>query len=89
MLQLPDYIWSEEYQTTLLSEHFKAFDSLRNKSFFIGEMIWNFADFKTDQCKYDPNKNYFHSQIYPEETPRTLRKSMCVVPALRKNEWRG
>ncbi|KAF6206947.1 hypothetical protein GE061_018183 [Apolygus lucorum] len=45
----PSYIWSEEYQADLLSEHFKAFDSLRNKSFFIGEMIWNFADFKTDQ----------------------------------------
>ncbi|BES95793.1 beta-glucuronidase [Nesidiocoris tenuis] len=45
----PSYIWSEEYQTDLLSEHFKAFDTLRNKSFFIGEMIWNFADFKTDQ----------------------------------------
>lgn len=46
---LPEYIWSEEYQIELLSEHFKAFDNLRNKSFFIGEMIWNFADFKTDQ----------------------------------------
>ncbi|XP_024082283.1 beta-glucuronidase isoform X2 [Cimex lectularius] len=45
----PAYIWSEEYQVTLLSEHFKAFDNLRNKTFFIGEMIWNFADFKTEQ----------------------------------------
>ncbi|CAH1405474.1 unnamed protein product [Nezara viridula] len=49
---MPEYIWSEEYQVELLSEHFKAFDTLRNKnnSFFIGEMIWNFADFKTDQA---------------------------------------
>lgn len=46
---LPEFIWSEEYQVELLSEHFKAFDNLRNKTFFIGEMIWNFADFKTDQ----------------------------------------
>uniref|UniRef100_A0A1B6CIU9 Beta-glucuronidase n=1 Tax=Clastoptera arizonana TaxID=38151 RepID=A0A1B6CIU9_9HEMI len=45
----PDYIWSEEYQVSVLSEHFKAFDTLRQKDFFIGEMIWNFADFKTDQ----------------------------------------
>ncbi|KAL1140603.1 hypothetical protein AAG570_000533 [Ranatra chinensis] len=45
----PQYIWSEEYQIELLSEHFKAFDNLRKKDFFIGEMIWNFADFKTDQ----------------------------------------
>ncbi|XP_075219989.1 beta-glucuronidase-like isoform X1 [Lycorma delicatula] len=45
----PEYVWSEEYQVKLLSEHFKAFDNLRNKNFFIGEMIWNFADFKTAQ----------------------------------------
>jgi len=34
-----------------MSEHFKAFDTLRTKNFFIGEMIWNFADFKTEQSK--------------------------------------
>uniref|UniRef100_A0A8D8YBZ1 Beta-glucuronidase n=1 Tax=Cacopsylla melanoneura TaxID=428564 RepID=A0A8D8YBZ1_9HEMI len=43
----PSYVWSEEYQIEMLSEHFKAFDNLRKKRFFIGEMIWNFADFKT------------------------------------------
>ncbi|XP_047099076.1 beta-glucuronidase-like [Schistocerca piceifrons] len=45
----PEYIWSEEYQEVLFSEHFKAFDILREKGYFIGEMIWNFADFKTAQ----------------------------------------
>ncbi|RZF40679.1 hypothetical protein LSTR_LSTR014018 [Laodelphax striatellus] len=45
----PAYVWSEEYQVRMLSEHFKAFDNLREKGFFIGEMIWNFADFKTAQ----------------------------------------
>ncbi|XP_015378038.1 PREDICTED: beta-glucuronidase-like, partial [Diuraphis noxia] len=45
----PSFVWSEEYQVELLSEHFKAFDVLRSKNFFIGEMIWNFADFKTGQ----------------------------------------
>ncbi|KAL1451753.1 hypothetical protein WDU94_006101, partial [Cyamophila willieti] len=43
----PSYVWSEEYQIEMFSEHFKAFDNLRKKQFFIGEMIWNFADFKT------------------------------------------
>ncbi|XP_017753618.1 PREDICTED: beta-glucuronidase [Eufriesea mexicana] len=47
--ELPEYIWSEEYQTELLSKHFKAFDQLRNEGFFIGEFIWNFADFRTAQ----------------------------------------
>ncbi|XP_057653720.1 beta-glucuronidase-like [Diorhabda carinulata] len=46
---LPTFIWSEEYQVKLMSEHFKAFDYLRKQSFFIGEFLWNFADFKTAQ----------------------------------------
>nr|CAH7731210.1 unnamed protein product [Callosobruchus chinensis] len=45
----PAYIWSEEYQVSLLSSHFQAFDQLREEGFFIGEFIWNFADFKTAQ----------------------------------------
>lgn len=32
-----------------MREHFRAFDELRDEGWFIGEMIWNFADFKTDQ----------------------------------------
>jgi hypothetical protein len=52
IFQSPEYIWSEEYQVKLLSRHFEAFDQLRNESFFIGEMIWNFADFNTAQSKY-------------------------------------
>uniref|UniRef100_A0A1A9WT52 Beta-glucuronidase n=1 Tax=Glossina brevipalpis TaxID=37001 RepID=A0A1A9WT52_9MUSC len=46
---LPTYIWSEEYQAILFSKHFKAFDFLRLQDWFIGEFVWNFADFKTEQ----------------------------------------
>jgi len=46
---LPSYIWSEDFQTELFSYHFKAFDTLRREEFFIGELVWNFADFKTAQ----------------------------------------
>ncbi|XP_068633004.1 beta-glucuronidase [Battus philenor] len=46
---IPEYVWSEEYQVALMSEHFKAFDRLRQAGFFVGEFIWNFADFKTAQ----------------------------------------
>ncbi|XP_066938200.1 beta-glucuronidase-like [Macrobrachium rosenbergii] len=45
----PAFLWSEEYQGELLKNHFKAFDVLREQGFFIGEMIWNFADFATPQ----------------------------------------
>lgn len=51
LFQLPEYVWSEEYQVAILSEHFKAFDRLRQAGFFAGEFIWNFADFKTAQSK--------------------------------------
>ncbi|TGZ41800.1 Beta-glucuronidase [Temnothorax longispinosus] len=47
--ELPEYVWSEEYQKELFSRHFKAFDQLRREGFFIGEFIWNFADFRTAQ----------------------------------------
>jgi len=50
-LQLPEYVWSEEYQTELFSKHFEAFDRLRQEGFFIGEFIWNFADFRTAQSE--------------------------------------
>ncbi|KAI4487038.1 hypothetical protein M0802_012093 [Mischocyttarus mexicanus] len=50
--ELPTYIWSEEYQTEMFSNHFEAFDRLRNDGFFIGEFIWNFADFRTAQNFY-------------------------------------
>lgn len=46
-------MWSEDYQVKLLSEHFKAFDNLRARGFFIGEMIWAFADFATGQGKFN------------------------------------
>jgi len=54
-------MWSEDYHVTLLQEHFKTFDSLiLNKIPILGEMIWNFADFKTPQGK-QIKKKYFVS----------------------------
>lgn len=47
--QLPSELFAEEYQTELMSKYFKAFDKLRQEGWFIGEMIWNYADFKTAQ----------------------------------------
>lgn len=45
----PEFVFTEEYQTTMMREHFKAFDYLRTNSSLIGEHIWNFADFMTVQ----------------------------------------
>lgn len=48
---LPAYVWSEEFQSQQFAKHFEAFDKLRNDGFFIGEFVWNFADFKTAQSE--------------------------------------
>ena len=47
--QDPSFVFTEDYQTELMMKHFDAFDVLRKKDFFVGEMIWNFADFRTNQ----------------------------------------
>jgi len=47
----PIWLFTEEFQTDYMREHFKAFDEMRTNTTytFIGEMIWNFADFMTKQ----------------------------------------
>ena len=47
----PTAMWTEGYLVDLMREHFAVFDKFRNmsNSYFIGEMIWNYADFNTAQ----------------------------------------
>ncbi|XP_050322534.1 beta-glucuronidase isoform X1 [Bactrocera neohumeralis] len=74
---LPAYIWSEEYQNELFSKHFKAFDKLRKNDWFIGEFVWNFADFKTAQSitRVGGNKKgVFTRNRQPKATAHLLRK---------------
>lgn len=77
MFQLPSFVWSEEYQVQLLSRHFQAFDELREAGFFIGEFIWNFADFMTNQGNISHARktcnclnNYLQVLIVPVVTRR-------------------
>ncbi|XP_028146428.1 beta-glucuronidase [Diabrotica virgifera virgifera] len=79
---LPDYLWSEEYQVKLMSEFFKAFDQLRDQGWFIGEMIWNFADFKTanDIRRVGGNKKgMFTRQRQPKNSAHFLRKRYWLL----------
>jgi len=39
-------------------QYFPVFDRLK-KEFFIGEMIWNFADFMTQQGEFITSKNIY------------------------------
>ncbi|XP_069689806.1 beta-glucuronidase-like [Periplaneta americana] len=78
----PEYIWSEEYQVTVLSKHFEAFDNLMKEGFFIGEMIWNFADFNTAQTytRVGGNKKgVFTRERQPKASAHLLRKRYWAV----------
>ncbi|KAG8233860.1 hypothetical protein J437_LFUL006883 [Ladona fulva] len=74
---LPESVWTEDYQVTLMKNHFKAFDNLRAKGFFIGEMIWNFADFATAQGTtrvVGNKKGVFTRERQPKASARLLRE---------------
>ncbi|XP_053970515.1 beta-glucuronidase-like [Hylaeus volcanicus] len=75
--ELPEYVWSEEYQTEVFSKHFEAFDRLRNEGFFIGEFIWNFADFRTAQTYIrvgGNKKGIFTRERQPKMAAHHVRK---------------
>jgi beta-glucuronidase len=42
-------VFSEDYQSEFINEYHKAFDKLIAKGYFVGEHIWNFADFMTNE----------------------------------------
>jgi len=48
MHNLPSQMFTEDYQVDAIRKYFPIFDKFRG-SFFIGELIWNFADFATAQ----------------------------------------
>ena len=46
----PAVAFSEEFQADYLAAHYAAFDEARRTAgAFIGEHVWNFADFMTSQ----------------------------------------
>ncbi|XP_015792598.1 beta-glucuronidase [Tetranychus urticae] len=72
----PSYMFSEDYQTECLMEWFDGFDQLRADGFFVGEMIWNFADFMTAQGTtrvYGNRKGIFTRERQPKAAAKLLR----------------
>ncbi|KAL4669840.1 hypothetical protein H8959_008394 [Pygathrix nigripes] len=49
--QDPPLMFTEEYQKSLLEQYHVVLDQKRRK-YVVGELIWNFADFMTEQCKW-------------------------------------
>ena len=72
----PSYVFTEDYQTELMMQNFDAFDEARREGFFVGEMIWNFADFMTDQTiirVFGNRKGIFTRDRQPKAAARLLK----------------
>ena len=88
--EVPSTIFTEEYQTDLMREYFKAFDTLRNEDILIGEMIWNFADFMTRQevkRAWGNRKGVFTRDRHPKSSAHLLRERyLALAQGLEKKK---
>ncbi|XP_001363090.2 beta-glucuronidase [Monodelphis domestica] len=74
--QDPPKMFSEEYQKVVLQQYHLALDQKR-KDYVIGELIWNFADFMTDQSVMrvmGNKKGIFTRQRQPKGSAFLLRE---------------
>ncbi|XP_077806632.1 uncharacterized protein LOC144331891 isoform X2 [Macaca mulatta] len=49
--QDPSLMFSEDYQNSLLEQYHQGLDQ-KHRKYVVGELIWNFADFMTNQFKF-------------------------------------
>lgn len=74
---LPSFVWTEDYQCDLMDLNAQAFDNFkRENSGFVGEMVWNFADFMTKQDitrVVGNKKGIFTRQRQPKASAKQLR----------------
>jgi len=76
MHRVPSFVFTEEYQVALMASNFAAFEKMRSHGWFIGEMIWNFADFMTKQDTtrvVGNKKGIFTRQRQPKLSAHVLR----------------
>lgn len=74
-----DAPWSEEYQADYLEMHARVFDSF---SPFIGEQVWNFADFETSKGVHRVNgnkKGVFTRDRKPKAAAHVLRRRWQAI----------
>lgn len=78
----PPFVFTEDYQTELMVQHHLAFDVLKHKNFFVGEHIWNFADFMTLQQitrVVGNKKGIFTRDRQPKAAAKLLRCRYHIV----------
>ncbi len=74
-----DQPWSEEYQADLLATYHRVFDRIPE---FVGEQVWNFADFQTSIGihRVDGNKKgVFTRDRRPKSVARALRRRWTEI----------
>uniref|UniRef100_G1QL13 Glycoside hydrolase family 2 catalytic domain-containing protein n=1 Tax=Nomascus leucogenys TaxID=61853 RepID=G1QL13_NOMLE len=81
--QDPPLMFTEEYQKSLLEQYHVVLDQKRRK-YVVGELIWNFADFMTEQCKWQfgswdnaPSTNDFYFYFLFETEFHSLPRLEC------------
>ncbi|KAJ4445543.1 hypothetical protein ANN_12223 [Periplaneta americana] len=83
----PSSMWTEDYQVVTLKEHFKAFDTLYQDGFLMGEMIWNFADFSTPQDSYLSFYRIYSSRRLQEGIVYSRRQPKMAAHVTRWRYW--
>ena len=79
-------MFTEDYQVDILTMYFPILDEYRKK-FLVGELVWTFADFQTDQTpgRVDGNKKGLVTrQRQPKEAARVVRERYLSI-AREKN----
>ncbi len=74
-----DQPWTEEYQVDLLDMYHRVFDRVES---FVGEQVWNFADFQTSVgiFRVDGNKKgVFTRDRKPKAVAHSLRKRWTAL----------
>jgi len=71
--------WTEEYQQDYLDMHHRVFDSIPQ---FVGEQVWNFADFQTSNGihRVEGNKKgVFTRDRKPKAAAHSLRARWSAI----------
>ncbi|KAJ8974537.1 hypothetical protein NQ317_009104 [Molorchus minor] len=83
---LPSFVWSEEYQSQLLEQNFRAFDDLRGgRVVYWGDDL-EFRGFQDQARRLGGNKKgIFTRQRQPKQSAHHMRKRYWAIAALLDN----
>ncbi|XP_054399199.1 immunoglobulin lambda constant 6 [Pongo abelii] len=74
----PPLMFSEDYQKSLLEQYHLGLDQKRRK-YVVGELIWNFADFVTNQCQPEAAPSVTLFPLSSEEPQANKATLVCLM----------